>query len=81
MDEMQPLTPEQFDSLVCAKLADIISHLAAPGCTLGAALLVSDGAGVYITPLRLSREQVHYMLAVACQVVDPSQDHQPETMQ
>jgi hypothetical protein len=65
------LTDEEKTEMSRAALAVAAENICRQESTLSAILLVTDGEGLMIHPLRISREQAFSVLVAACSALEP----------
>jgi hypothetical protein len=65
------LTDEEKTEMSRAALATAVSVICQEDSTLSAILLVTDGEGLMIHPLRVSKEQAFSLLVAACTALEP----------
>lgn len=74
------LTDEQRIELARKVLLEAAQSVTNEASNLAAVLIVTDGSGVFISPLRLTKEQTFSLLVAACSAVEPEnfEDHSGE---
>jgi hypothetical protein len=65
------LTDEERTEMSRAALAVAADVICKPDSNLSAILLVTDGEGLMIHPLRVSKEQAFSILVAACSALEP----------
>ena len=65
------LTDEQRIELARKVLLEAAQSVTNANSNLAAVLVVTDGAGIFISPLRLTKEQTFSVLVAACSAVEP----------
>lgn len=65
------LTDEEKTEMSRIALAAAVDHICQQESTLSAILLVTDGEGLMIHPLRVSKEQAFSLLVAACTALEP----------
>jgi hypothetical protein len=65
------LTDEEKNARARVALATAAAHVCEQDSTLSAILLVTDGEGLLIHPLRVSKEQAFSILVAACSALEP----------
>jgi len=74
------LTDEQRIEMARKVMLETAQSVTDEGSNLAAVMIVTDGSGLFISPLRLTKEQTFSLLVAACAAVDPEnfEDHSGE---